>query len=762
MAKTKSSATYAYPETVPGSGTRLGTASQALEACETLVEDNLSGVRGHKRAQQMGMFHGNPPFSPTDQVNRGRRWQTNVSTRIAESLLEAACVPYYNLFEGGPAMSVIKLKNPNRDEADRKSRIATKHWNRALKRLALSDPFYRTARSFVGFGSGFWWWPNPISWKPQCKASHEVLFPKGASTDFDRLEFFATRVKMNPSELYANIRDREKARSSGWNPDEVMRVLQRASTIDPASTTATQDYIQFQQELHSHDLTTTSQTGQVDMIYVYGKEWDGSWTMGVVDRHSIYQRPGQRSPDREWMFLRKNYAKRIEELIVPFIYDPADGSMNGVEGLASEIYSMVMLFDRMFCKISDGGFIRSLMALTSRSTTGTVDGSVTVRGGVIHLPRGAEAVNAQAFADLNGPIAVARLILEMIGKVSGVHLPSSDRPVGNPDTAAEARMKYQQRAVLSASGISRFYTSLDMAYPSMFDRCIRTYEIKPDSGYHYEVAKDFIDACKEEGVTLKELKDYICVKAYRVSGGGSNMEQQAALGMLSPLAGAMPTAGRYKFFDELTASTVGPDKVDEFWPKDIDEPGEPQWEATVENQLAMGGSQPMLTGGQVHELHLGIHIQALAQGLSSVEQGADAASVMAFGAIMLPHAEQTLGALSTDPTAREKVNAFKQQLAVVKQGYGRLQQVVAEQRQQQQDMARAQAVQQGLDPKLRLQAAEKQARTQLKAQQQAANMQMSQAKHMQEMRQSEEDHQQELRQKAESYNSKALPQAGRE
>lgn len=725
-----------YPAPLPDSGSRLGSAEDARQACEKLLEDNLEGVRGKKLQQWLGMFQGTPPFSPRDQMNRNRRWQTNVSTRIAESLLEGASTPYYNLFEGGPSMAVVKLKNKNKEEADRKSRIATKHFNHALKQLRISDPFYRTARSFVGFGIGFWWWPGPIDWKPRCKAFHEVLFPKGAPTDTEELDFFAVRVKMNPADLYKHYRDG----NLGWNKEEIMRVLKRAANISPNSPNAQREYIAYQQELHSHDLTISEHGSTVDLIYVYGREFDGKWTLGVVDRHAIKKDSRGQSDERDWVFFRKSYAELIEELIVPFIYDPGDGSMKGVEGLASEIYSMVMLFDRMFCKIADGGFIRSLMALTSRNNSGRIDGTITVRGGVIHLPQGAEAVNSQAFADLNGPVTVARLILELIGKVSGVYLPSSERPVGNPDTAQEARLKYAQRTQLTVSGITRFYGALDTAYETVYNRLLKNLGNSQRASHHGKIADEFLQNCEDEGLTMKELKDYRIVKAYRVSGGGSNAEQQAALGQLAGIAGAMPSTGRRHFFNEITAATAGPDKVSEFWPVDIDEPGEAQWEASVENNQALAGTKPLLTGGQIHEDHLTVHIQALAEGISSVEQGADPASVLAFGAIMLPHSQATLERLAEDKTASGKVKAFKQQLGLLQQNYAKLPQLVKQQREAQQDQARAQAIQQGMDPKLQLQAAEKQARSQMKAAQAAADQ-----------RRSEESHQQEMRQKAEQF-----------
>jgi len=739
----------AYPAVVPdGQNTRLGTAQQALDACETLVEDNIRGERGIRWKQWLGLFHGNAPFSVTDQTNRNRKWQTNINTRIAHALLEGACVPYYNLFEGGPSMSVVRLKGKNQEDTDRRSRLATRHFNHAIKQLGISDTFFTCARSFVGFGRGFWWNPSPSSWKPESKQFYEALFPRQAPTDTDRIEFFAVRVKMSPSELYRHVRDEEQARASGWNRAEVMRALERASDVDPSSVTAANDYVQYQKDLHSHDLTTQSTTGFVDLIYVYGKEFDGTWTMGVVDRHDIRQNPRNKQPEREWLFYRKGYAERIEELIVPYIYDPGDGTMNGVEGLASEIYGLAMLFDRMFCKITDGGFIRSLMALTSRSTTGQIDGTLAVRGGVIHLPQGAEAVNSQAFSDLQGPMAVSRMILELIGRVSGVHLPESDRPVGNPDTAMEARMKFSQRTMLTASGVSRYYIAQDTAYDTMFSRLLNHLDVGASLGHQSNVADEFIENCKDDDLKLDDLKDYKLVRSYRVSGGGSNMEQQQALGSLVGLSGAMPATGRTKYFQDFIASTAGPDKVDEFFPTDFDELGEPQWEATVENNLANNGSVPMLTGGQNHDGHLQVHLQGLAEGIASVQQGADPSIVMSFGTIMLPHSERTLQMFAQDQTAKAKVKAYGDQLKVLSQQYGQLGQLIQQQRQQQADAQRAQAIQQGMDPKLQLQAAEKQARTQLKAGQTSANLQMSAQKHAQALRQKEETHQQQLRQNA--------------
>jgi hypothetical protein len=717
------SATYPSAE-LPDSKSRMGSARDVLSAIQTLIENNTKGERGRKGASLLGMFQGNPPRSSSTQRNAAAKWQANFNTQLGPGLRSAACVPYYNLFEGGPSMAVVELEAPNPVEARRRSRLVTKAFNRAISAADISDAFYRLCNSFVGFGKGFWYWPHPAQWLPSVRAWHEVLFPEHASTDHRKWDWFVVRDTYNPVELQAFV-DKQ---AEGWNGSAVTKAI-KASVPQGARE---DDWLVFQQALKEHSLATTAQSSAVDVGFCYAREGNGKWSVGIVALNSGGTASGSATAEPEFLYFKRGQFEQVTDFLVPFIYDTADGRINGVSGLGESVYAAVKTHDLMVNSLVDGGFLRTLTVLSPKSASAQVKTGLTVMGGVAAVPPGFDVQPGTVLTDMNGPMTVQRVLLDLVSRTSGTYLPSGERPVGNPDTATGVQAKMSQQTMLTASGVSRFYNRLDVAWTTLFHRMVGAAEMGGDDP-ETQLAKDFVKECKEGNVTVKDLKGAKCVKAYRVGGSGSAMQRQQNLGALGSLVGAMPASGRQRYFEEYTSATAGPDKIEEFFPVDQDEPGEGDWEARIENTIANSGAPPMLTPNQEHEAHLKGHMQALVAGLQSVEQGADPNTVLAFGQIMLPHCGQTLQAFAQDPTVQAKAKAFGEQLKLIEQQYSTLPQAIEAQQEQAAQQQQLQAVQSGQDPKIQIAAAQAQARTELKAQSMAASTQMKAAQVAQDM-----------------------------
>lgn len=718
----KESLSHPYPQQPEGSASRMGTATAVLTAAEVLIENNSKGERGRKWSQILGMFQGNPPYSTAEHRATASRWQANFNTMIGRGMLASACTPYYNLFEAGPVQAVIKLKGKNTEDAARKSRVATKHFQWLLKEADISDAFYRVSHSFVGFGRGFWYWIHPYQWVPEVRAFYEVLFPEGTSTNARRWEWVCVRDSYDPCFLWS-MKGLE-----GWNSEAINTAIR--STL-PRSETH-EDWMEYQTALAQHSLSTTATAARVDVVICLVKESNGKWSIGIVARHNGANTGRMGEPEPQFLYQKRDAFDSITDVLCPFIYDTANGQINGCEGLGSMIYATVRVKDRMTNNIVNGGMLRSLTVVRPNTANAQVKAGLTVIGGVAILPPGFEAQPGTILTDINGPLTVDRHLMDVLSRTSGVYLASNERPVGNPDTATEAQMKFQQQTTITASGVNRFYNRLDTAWDTLYRRVLKASK-DPSDGEDSKLAKQFVSYCEDEGVTFKELEAVMSVNSYRVGGGGSSFQRQQNLFGLSPVAGAMPARGKQRFFEDLTSATAGPDKVDEYFPVDVDEPGEAEWEANVENVQANAGSPPLFTPNQSHEGHVKVHIQALMAGLQGVQQGAAPEGVYAFGQMVIPHTGQHLQAWSLDPTAKEKVKAAGQQLSLLSSQYQELVQVIRQRQEAAAKQQEAAAIAAGQDPDIQLKSAKAQAQIGLKAQKQEADLGLAAQRQQAEM-----------------------------
>jgi len=287
----------------------------------------------------------------------------------------------------------------------------------------------------------------------------------------------------------------------GWNDAAIQDACR--STLPRHYTT--DDWIEYQHALQEHSLSTTATAGSVDCVVclVKSRMGCGPTESSHARRESITTR---RRTTPEFLYLKRDAFDCITDVLCPFIYDTASGRINGCDGLCSSIFATVKVKDRLKNKIVDGGQLRTLTVLSARSANAQVKSGLTVVGGVATLPPGFDAQPGTILTDISGPIMVDRMLTEDLSRNSGVYMPTSERPVGNPKSATQAQLDFQQQTVISSSGVARFYRRLDTAWDTLYERVLKAAK-DPAEGEDSEMAKEFIQRCRDDDVTLDELKD---------------------------------------------------------------------------------------------------------------------------------------------------------------------------------------------------------------------------------------------------------------
>src|SRR6202007_886831 len=95
------------PETLEEPKTRIGSAAQANQFVQRLVNDD--DERADRRAKMQGLLDGNQPWSHRTLIEKGQGHRTNFNLREAEGVLDAAKTPYYDLVFEVPRFVNITL-----------------------------------------------------------------------------------------------------------------------------------------------------------------------------------------------------------------------------------------------------------------------------------------------------------------------------------------------------------------------------------------------------------------------------------------------------------------------------------------------------------------------------------------------------------------------------------------------------------------------------------------------------------------------------
>ena len=207
-----------------------------------------------------------------------------------------------------------------------------------------------------------------------------------------------------------------------------------------------------------------------------------------------------------------------------------------------------------------------------------------------------------------------------------------------------------------------------------------------------------------------------------------------------------------RIIDDYIASKAGHKHIEVYNPKEqnSDTVKQNTWDARVENNSLRNGMPIEATDTQNHQIHSAVHIEAAAEGIQSIPQGADLQEVFVFVSSIIEHVGANhLPPLLQDPLRQAAGKSIEQQLKGLQDQAEELESMIERQNQAQEEQAaaqqQAQAIQQGTDPDTQIKAAEAQAK-----------MQSQEAKTTQALKLKEERHNQAMRQSAEKFAASAI------
>ena len=665
---------------------RLDKIIDALTVVSTLMEASKERLR--RAAIIKGQFDGNPPFNPQKLRANGLAWSANFNTLEARAYKNNALVPYYDLFASGPVYSQVSLDIDDRREQSKKSGIVTEEWDRSLRDDDdFEQSFWRLFNDFIGFGKGWFLWPNPVSIRFEHIPWYRILVPDGTTTSLRKWELFAVLHVYEIHELYRKIRNEESAKKAGWIPGNVIQAIRQAAPYDPS---LYDDYVGLQQQLKDHDLYVTARSDKVFCASVYVKEFDGKWTQIVVpvDRYispgiDYYSPYGERKVDPEktgFLFKHTHWYDDIRQIISPFFLEVDDGSVNGLSGLGKDIVAPMQVKDRLRMAQLNNTFMRSSIVLQQRTPSGKVNGALQQIGNATIIGPDFAIQNSTVLADIESTIAVNRDLDMMLQSNVGVYKPNPEKPPGNPEPAQTSQMRMAQSTVLSNTAVNRWHQQADRFYTELFRRYCLSGE---------KEAVRFREWCKKRGVESADLKRLIQVRSYRNVGNGSVFIRQQSSSALLALRELLPQEGMNALAKDVVAAYAGQQKVESYFP-DVDEsmPGRDQWEARTENGIMKGGSPTNRIEGQDDEEHLKEHSQAIVAALGSLKQGAEPEPAVVFAQGVLAHSVEHLAGLNRKNPKLAK--EWKQRLSALGSAVGKLKSLLAQRQQRNGDQSQKQ------------------------------------------------------------------------
>lgn len=704
---------------------RLSDPAKAQEVVGILLQANRERIR--KNAMFKGAIDGNAPYNADQLRAHGQANRTNVNWGEAEASVDAAMVPYYDLLSGTEHYARIETDFGPDEVQGEISDIISEEFDRMLKDWSGFD-FEMQAMmfDFVVYGRGFVKWPTRASWRFEWVRHDRVMVPDGTEAKLDNVDMLVIREKYTVPRLHAHIRNESAASEVGWNVAAVKKAM--AHAVPDQTTSQIYDFEEIQQRIKDSDIYTGMRASVIKAAHVFVKEFDGKISHYIIAEES-------KAP-AEYMFQSVGLYEGWNEVMATFFLKTWDGSWNGANGLARQIFSAIEAKNRLRCSMLDGAMLRTGITLQATDASGLQKMSMVQLGAFNIIPPGVAVQQSSILGDVQTAMAVNRDFDALIAQNTGTYKPKMDRPEGNPRTAREVELSYQSQAVLGNSAVNRFYAQLDRAHEEIYRRATAADQTGDDDAS--KAAKDFQKRCKDRGIPAQAMKMVRSVRAVRNIGNGSLFMRQQAMQQLMPMMPALPEAGRRALLIDVISTSTNHHTAMRYMGKQPQEtPGRDTWDAVIENATLKEAAPVILTPEQNSVIHAQVHLKAGFEAMQSLEQGANPHAVLTFLEGIGQHTAEHLVKIEQDPSRKavfKQLEGAWQQLA---QATDKLRANIEKSEKAQQEQAQAQqqaqSVAQGNDPDSQIKMA--------KAQQ---DMQIKQAKSNQLLQQKDDKHRQNL------------------
>lgn len=653
---------------------RLSTSGDAQSLLQLLVQEDMS--RSYQRAIVKGCYDGNAPYNEARRRKEGMSWATNLNFLGLEGIIDSSRVPYYALFSGVPYYTCFKTgydtQNPDND---RWNKAIEEKWTNLLDRWKQFRWHMQASQFEMLFeGWGPLIWENDASWKVRAIPARAVLVPKGAySTVDERLPYIAVRCTYRIDELATFIQDEVSAKNRGWNLPAVRYAIKFATRGSGGSYQyRDQPWETWQQEFKNKELCASFTSADlVNCCHFYVKEYDGK-----ISHFLVTEQPQSQAKDEEEKgFLFKDVKRfdSYDQAMVVCFQNTGDSTWHSVKGIGLKSFKFEEVKNRLDCGVVDTAFMSGRLTLQCRDAKSMDKMQLMVHGNVNYIPPGTEVVQQRFGQDMDGMLAVSRYLDNKLNNKVG-HFsrnPSRDDGRGEQPTATQIEFQAANDTRLSGSQIDNYYQNLDSIYEEMFRRVLKGQD---------DEAKRFLRECEEAGVPREALTRMHSIKANRLSGYPSPQARTRATMDSMQLVPMMNEQGKANWLNEAIATIGGADKVG-LWNPPVQIPTMDEAFATVENGTMTDGVQPKVVSGMNNVIHIQIHMAFAEEQLKPMQEQlemggqldpAELQKAFEFVQILGSHVQEHLNAIGADPTRKDLVKLFTEQLRGLVAFHGKL------------------------------------------------------------------------------------------
>lgn len=305
------------------------------------------------------LYNGQPPF--TEAEAKENQLGINCNFGEASDLLLQARQQFESAFLSTGNFFSIRVPDAPESKRQDYEGVLTEEANRPMKK---SLPFLHTQRQKWGsvalHGPGPTMWPDDEDPLPFFVAIPDLLIPTDTDITLDNLNYFAVRRRMKPGQLWRKTLGKGKNIDPGWNVEKVTKLLCQYKDQN-TSFNNTDPYTQperwnevYKQNLIYWDSDVAPTITFWDFYFSEDEAPYGSWKRGIIMDSDCVPSSASNETPLDWVYEPKRvYADKLSHIlhvqfsdgnnVPPFMY-------RSCRGLGLRLYDTVMLLNRFRCQ----------------------------------------------------------------------------------------------------------------------------------------------------------------------------------------------------------------------------------------------------------------------------------------------------------------------------------------------------------------------------------------------------------------------------
>jgi len=629
---------------------RVEDAGSARSMLYTLIDDDQ--IASYRRSQIQGIIDGNSPYNDQQLREMGQGDRINVNWGHAESKVEAAVIPYFDILTSVATYATVKTQyGTDMGKREEWSRIISDEFH---KLLAKTNPGFLAQhqiahKQLVIHGQACMYWPDGTDFKAKAIDPWSLVVPKGAGVNQDDWEFCYVLDEMYCEELYRYIENEEAAKRGGWDVEECQQAIMDARVDDQDQR---RPWEWYQKELKLNALYYSyAKSKIIKVAHMFVKEYDGRVSHYIFDRLN----------GTEWLCKMPSRYKKFSNAFTVYLNGVGNGYYHGVRGLGQKVYKWAEAINRVNNALMEGVIVGSAVMFQPNSAADAEKMKTVQIGPYRILPPGLQLTQVNVGSNLSSAMQVASMFQGQEADEIGSFLPTVSGGGGRKKGNKEVEIEIGEKSRLTNTRAEIYLQALDLHYKEVYRRASNPNILIEDQGGSEAIA--FQDACLNRGVPAAAMLDIEYVKATRSIGQGSSAARMQAMELISEYLPQLPESNRKRVINANIAAIAGQTGVETFGiPEESKPDGNDLSISSLENNAFQSGGQVIIDPDQNHFVHLTVHLQfagSLIEGIQ--DQKADPRMVATIMQSAIPHILTHLKYLEEDPTRQEQFDNLNEQ-----------------------------------------------------------------------------------------------------